>query len=143
MFNIKTALAASALIATLGISTATPAKADGAASTRNILLGAAALVTGIAIEQNVANKNARANSITGYTQDGGTVYGDGSIVYGNGQKYYPGDDGQQVSCNGQSCVVSNGGNAGYFGNGGNGNYRSGANGYYGNDGRRDPRGYRR
>ena len=137
MFNIKAALTASALVVTLGLSTMTQAKADGAASTRNILIGAAALVAGIAIEQNVAHKNARANSIQGYTRNGDTVYDDGRIVDRNGQTYYPGNNGQQVSCDGQSCVVTATGNDGYYGDSGsgyagNGRYDGyGANGGYG------------
>ncbi len=107
--NIKFALTGLALTSTLALSTIAPAKADGAASTRNLILGAAALVAGVAIEQNVARKNAQAGSVQGYLPDGSTVYQDGHVVAPNGQSYYPGNDGQQVSCNVQSCWLSNDG----------------------------------
>lgn len=130
----RNSLAGLALAGTVEFATAAPAKADGAASTRNIFLGAAALVAGVAIESNVAHKRAVAGTVEGYTQDGGTVYQDGHIGYPNGQTYYPSNNGQQVSCNGQNCYVTgqyaNTGynNGRYYGNGAyNGN-----NGYYNN-----------
>ncbi len=125
MTHLKSALAASVVAASLALSTVAPAKADQAAVTRNLLIGAAA-VAGIVIESNVARKNAAANSVAGYTQDGQTVYQDGSVAYGNGTRYYPGDNGQQVACSGQSCTITpsryNGnhvddGNVAYDGNG--------------------------
>lgn len=125
--NIKLALTGLALTVTLGLSTVAPAKADGAASTRNIFLGAAALIAGVAIESNVARKNNQANTVTGYLQDGSTVFADGHVVDRNGQSYYPGNNGQQVSCNGQSCYVSNNGQG----------YGSGQYGQYGQYGRND------
>ena len=130
--NIKLALTGLALTGALGLSTIAPAKADGAASTRNIFLGAAALIAGVAIESNVARKNASANNVQGYLQDGSTVYQDGHVVDRNGQSYYPGNEGQQVSCNGQSCYVTNNGQTAYD----NGSYGNGYNnGSYRNDGR--------
>ncbi len=112
--NVKLALTGLALSTTLALSSMAPAKADGAASTRNIIIGAAALAAGIAIESNVARKNAAAESVQGYLPDGSTVYQDGRVVNRNGQSYYPGNDGQQVSCNGQSCwITNNGGQAAY------------------------------
>jgi len=127
-------LTSAALTAALGVATLTPAKADGAASTRNIILGAAALVAGVAIETNVARKHRLANAVEGYLPDGGVVYGDGRIVEPNGQTYYPGNNGQQVACNGQNCMITNNGTSGYGGSYGyNGNgygYGSGSyNGY--------------
>ncbi|MDQ2858986.1 MAG: hypothetical protein M3R53_10100 [Candidatus Eremiobacteraeota bacterium] len=130
MTHLKSALAASVVAASLALSTVAPAKADQAAVTRNILIGAAA-VAGIVIESNVARKNAAANGVAGYTQDGQTVYQDGSVAYGNGTRYYPSDNGQQVACNGQSCTISGSGyngNRNYNGNVayGDGRYRRNA-----------------
>ncbi len=137
--NIKLALTGLALTGALGLSTVAPAKADGAASTRNIFFGAAALIAGVAIESNVARKNAAANNVQGYLQDGSTVYQDGRVVDRNGQTYYPGNQGQAVSCNGQSCWVTNNGqtayNNGSYGNGSYGNTwnrNDGRNGWNGN-----------
>ncbi len=125
-----------ALTAALGVATISPAKADGAATTRNIILGAAVLVAGVAIESNVAHKNRLASTVQGYLPDGGVVYGDGRVVEPNGQTYYPGNNGQQVACNGQYCSISqntaNNGQYGAYGNGGNGGYGSYGNNGYGN-----------
>ncbi|MDQ2908144.1 MAG: hypothetical protein M3R44_02205 [Candidatus Eremiobacteraeota bacterium] len=74
-----------------------PAAADGAASTRNIILGAAAIAAGIIIYNNVHHKNVQHNTVVGYTRDGGTVYADGRIVYPNGNVLYTGNR------NGQPC----------------------------------------
>ncbi|MBC5799081.1 MAG: hypothetical protein GIX03_13155 [Candidatus Eremiobacteraeota bacterium] len=116
-------LTAAALTATMGLTTLAPAKADGAASTRNIILGAAALAAGIAIESNVAHKNRLATTVQGYLPDGGVVYGDGRIVEPDGQTYYPGNNGQRVACNGQYCSISN------TGNGYGGQYANNQSGY--------------
>jgi hypothetical protein len=95
-----------ALAATLGLASIAPASADQAAATRNTILGAAALIAGIAIESNVAHKNAVANTVEGYTQNGSTVYQDGHVVDPNGNSYYPGNVGQQIACNGNGgCDV--------------------------------------
>ena len=111
-----------ALAATFGLASIAPASADQAAATRNTILGAAALIAGIAIESNVAHKNAVANTVEGYTQNGATVYQDGHVVEPNGQSYYPGNEGQQISCDGNGgCGISgNNGyaNYGYANNGG-------------------------
>jgi hypothetical protein len=124
-------LTSTALTAAMGLTTLTPAKADGATSTRNIIIGAAALVAGVAIESNVAHKNRLANTLQGYLPDGGVVYGDGRIVEPDGQTYYPGNNGQQVACNGQYCSISNTGNyGGSYGYNQNG-YGYGGGGYQG------------
>jgi hypothetical protein len=104
--KIQTTIAAALCVATLGLATVAPAKADGAASTRNIILGIGALAAGIAIESNVAHKNAVANTVEGYTPSGSTVYEDGHVVLPNGQTYYPGNYGQSIACNGGSCMIS-------------------------------------
>jgi hypothetical protein len=61
--------------------------------TINTLLGVAALVGGIILYNNYVHKRQAANSIVGYTANGGTVYGDGRIVMPNGQTYYPNSNG--------------------------------------------------
>lgn len=109
---VAATLAAALLVPVIG----QPAKADGAASTRNIIMGAAALVAGIAIESNVAHKNKVANTLVGYLPDGSPVYADGHVVLPNGQTYYPGNYGQQIACNGEACTITGGnGNAPYYG----------------------------
>src|SRR5664279_2989318 len=105
MNKLQLTLAAVAAAGTLSLSTMAPAYADGAASTRNILLGAAALA-GIAIESNVAHKKAQANTISGYLPDGSAVYGDGHVVNANGYSYYPGNNGQNVSCDNGRCNIA-------------------------------------
>jgi hypothetical protein len=63
-------------------------------STLNTLLGAAAVIGGIILYNNYQHKKQAANSIVGYTRNGGTVYGDGRIVMPNGQTIYPNSNGQ-------------------------------------------------
>ncbi len=117
-----------ALAATFGLASIAPASADQAAATRNTILGAAALIAGIAIESNVAHKNAVANTVEGYTRNGATIYQDGHVVEPNGQSYYPGNEGQQIACDGNGgCSIS--GNNGY--NGYN-SYNGYGNSRYGN-----------
>ncbi len=77
-----------------------PAGADGAASTRNIILGAAAVAAGIIIYNNVQHKRMQHDTVVGYTRDGGTVYADGRIAYPNGNVLYTGNR------NGQRCGYS-------------------------------------
>ncbi|MFN2459722.1 MAG: hypothetical protein ABR591_03380 [Candidatus Velthaea sp.] len=128
-------LTALAAAATFTLGAIAPASADQAAATRNAILGAAAVVAGIAIESNVSRKNAAASRVQGYTRNGGMVYGDGRIVERDGTTYYPGNNGQTVDCNNGSCVVD----GTYNNNGGynNGGYNNG--GY--NNGGYDNRGY--
>jgi hypothetical protein len=132
MNKLQLTLAAVAAAGTLSLSTMAPASADSAASTRNIILGAAALA-GIAIEANVAHKNAQANAVSGYLPDGSTVYGDGHVVGRNGDSYYPGNTGQTVSCNNSRCNVAytNGNGNGYNGSPYNANVFNGTR-YTGN-----------
>jgi hypothetical protein len=114
MNKLQLTLAALAAAGTLSLSTVAPASADEAASTRNIILGAAA-IAGIAIEANVAHKNAETNTISGYLPDGSAVYGDGHVVARNGYSYYPGNNGQTVSCsNGQCSIAYTNGNANVY-----------------------------
>jgi hypothetical protein len=109
-------IAAPLAVAILAAATMQPARADGAASTRNIILGAAALVAGVAIESNAAHKHQLANTVQGYLPNGGVVYEDGHVVLPNGQVYYPGNYGQTIACSNQACYVSGGnGNSPYYG----------------------------
>ena len=69
--------------AVAAISTGTLAPRPAVAQSQgtiNTLLGAAALVGGIILYNNYVHKRQAANSIVGYTANGGTVYGDGRIV---------------------------------------------------------------
>ncbi|MBV9409131.1 MAG: hypothetical protein JO164_09910 [Candidatus Eremiobacteraeota bacterium] len=61
-----------------------PASAD----TTSTLLTAAAVIGGIVLYNNYEHKKAEANTIVGYTANGGTVYADGRVVMPNGQTYY-------------------------------------------------------
>ena len=105
MNKLQLVVAALATAGTLSLTTMAPASADSAASTRNIILGAAA-IAGIAIESNVARKNAQARNINGYLPDGSAVYGDGHVTDRDGDSYYPGNTGQNVSCNGGRCYLT-------------------------------------
>jgi hypothetical protein len=73
----------------------TPVAAD-TVSTRNIALGALALAVGIVLYNNYEHKVATANSVVGYTRDGGVLYGDGRIVYPNNITAYATNNGTQV-----------------------------------------------
>lgn len=114
----RSSLAGLALFGILTTSLAAPALADGAASTRNII-GAAAAIIGIATAVNVSNKNQVANTVEGYLPDGSVVFEDGHVVDRNGNSWYPGNQGEQIACNGQSCVITSN-DAGYYNNQGNG-----------------------
>jgi hypothetical protein len=106
-----------------------PASAD----TTSTLLTAAAAIGAIVLYSNYQHKQQQANTVVGYTRNGGTVYADGRIVMPNGQTYYP-------DANGQYAINQNGYNNGY--NPGNygytqypaGQYNNGAynNGVYNN-----------
>ncbi len=72
---------------------ARPASAS-TGSTWTMIEAAAALIGGIVLYNNYEHKRQAANSIVGYTRNGGTVYGDGRIVMPNGQTIYPNANGQ-------------------------------------------------
>ncbi|HXP93671.1 MAG TPA: hypothetical protein VN905_09400 [Candidatus Binatia bacterium] len=108
MNKLQITVAAALCAATLGLGTMGPAKADGAASTRNIIIGIGALGAGLAIGSNVVHKKAQTNVITGYTSDGAKVYSDGRVLIPNGQSYYPTDYGQTVACNSGNCTITGG-----------------------------------
>ena len=62
--------------------------------TINTILGAAAVIGGIILYNNYVHKKQQANTVVGYTRNGGTVYGDGRIVMPNGATVYPNSNGQ-------------------------------------------------
>jgi len=128
---IRSAVAAVAMCAVSVAAVQAPARADSAATTRTII-GAAAAIAGIATAINVEHKHQLASSVEGYLPDGSTVYDDGHVVAPNGYSWYPGNQGQQVSCSNQQCAVYGNGSYGYNGNNGNNGYYNGNNGYYNN-----------
>jgi hypothetical protein len=107
--GLKKTLIVWALIFSLVAGLATPVRADGAASTRNIILGGLALAAGIILYNNYQHKVAQANTVVGYTNDGGVIYGDGRIVYpnsGNTVVYLSNNGAQPCTFNGygQRCT---------------------------------------
>lgn len=86
-----------------------PAKADTTSTVLITAAAVAALMTGI----NVAEKNARANQLVGYLPNGAPVFADGGVIGQNGQKWYPGNNGQNISCNAGRCVILGTGYNGY------------------------------
>jgi len=109
-----------------------PASAD----TTSTILTAAAAIGAVVLYSNYQHKQAAANTIVGYTGNGGTVYADGRVVMANGQTYYP-----NSNTNGQYAYnypVNNGQyNNGQYNNGqyNNGQYNNGQynNGQYANN----------
>jgi len=87
-----------ALILSLIVGSLSPTVADtaGQTSTRNIALGALAVAVGIVLNNNYQHKVVAANSVVGYTRDGGVVYGDGRIVYPNNITTYASSDGSRA-----------------------------------------------
>ena len=73
-----------------------PASAEtaGQRSTRNIILGAAAVTLGVILYNNYVHKTREHNTVVGHTADGGTVYADGRIVYPDGTVVYTSNDGR-------------------------------------------------
>jgi hypothetical protein len=122
---VRSMTAAFAICAVMITATVQPAKADGAATTRTIIAGAAAIAA-IATVVNVEHKNQVANTVQGYLPDGSTVYEDGHVVGQNGYSWYPGNQGEQIACNNQRCTVYGTGNNGY---GYNNGWNNGNNGY--------------
>lgn len=100
-----------------------PAKADTTSTLLITAAAVAALMTGV----NVAEKNAKANQLVGYLPNGSPVYADGHVIARNGQTWYPGNQGQSISCNGggQCIIVAGSGYGGY------GGYPGGGYGYPG------------
>jgi hypothetical protein len=105
-----------ALVVSMLAATMSQTRADGAASTRNIILGGLAVAAGIILYNNYEHKLAQANTaaqqantVVGYTADGGVIYGDGRVVYPNsgGVVTYLSNNGSQPCAfngYGQRCV---------------------------------------
>ena len=79
-----------ALVLSMLAGTTASVRADSAATTRNIILGAVAVAAGIILYNNYQHKLAaantaaqQANTVVGYTADGGVIYGNGRVVYPN------------------------------------------------------------
>jgi len=109
-----------------------PARADTTSTLLITAAAVAALMTGI----NVAQKNAKANQLVGYLPNGAPVYADGGVIGPNGQKYYPGNYGQNISCNAGRCFIQGavGYNGGYGSPAGYAGYPQGYGGYPGSGG---------
>src|SRR5579864_5792399 len=92
------ALVCCALILSMLVGSLSPTVADtaGQTSTRNIALGALAVAVGIILYNNYQHKVVQANTVVGYTRDGGVVYGDGRIVYPNNIITYASNDGSRA-----------------------------------------------
>jgi hypothetical protein len=101
--TLRTATAALLIAAFAFSASVRPAKAN----TTSTLLITAAAVAAIATGINVAEKNARANTVVGYLRNGSVVYADGHVVAPNGQSWYPGNYNQSIACNGQYCSIVN------------------------------------
>lgn len=86
---VALAIAASLMVAPLS----QPAAAS-TGSTYTIIESALALIGGIVLYNNYQHKRQAANTIVGYTRNGGTVYGDGRVVMPDGTTIYPGRNGQ-------------------------------------------------
>ncbi len=100
-----------ALVFSMLAGTMSQTRADSAAVTRNIILGAAAVAVGIVIYNNYQHKVAQANTVVGYTRDGGVIYGDGRVVYpnaGNVTTYLSNNGSQPCTFNGygQRCSTT-------------------------------------
>ncbi|HEY4440754.1 MAG TPA: hypothetical protein VGN14_09870 [Candidatus Elarobacter sp.] len=89
--QLRTFAIAAGAAATIGTGAIIPRPAS--ADTTSTLLTAAAAVGALVLYNNY-QKRQQANNVVGYTQNGGTVYGDGRIVMPNGQTYYPNNNGQ-------------------------------------------------
>jgi hypothetical protein len=87
--NIAVSATASAMLIT-GV----PARPAAADTTSTLILGAAALIGGMILYNNYNHKRQAANQVVGYTQNGGTIYGDGRIVTANGRTFYPDANGR-------------------------------------------------
>ena len=90
MFSlISKTVTAAGLAAALAVGITPKPAAASTQSTVNTILGAAALIGGIVLYNNYEHKQQAANTIVGYTRNGGTVYADGRVVMPDGQTFYP------------------------------------------------------
>jgi hypothetical protein len=92
------AVALALLVAGTALGTPMPARADGQQSTQTLILSGLAAAAAIILYNNYHHKQVAANSVVGYTRDGGVVHGDGRITYPNGTVLYTGNSsGQRCS----------------------------------------------
>jgi hypothetical protein len=98
MFNrlskFAVASGTAAMLSTGALATAPKAASAQSQGTINTILGAAALIGGVILYNNYVHKKQQANTVVGYTSNGGTVYGDGRVVMPNGATVYPNQNGQ-------------------------------------------------
>ena len=95
MFSlISKTVTAAGLAAALAVGITPKPAAASTQSTVNTILGAAALIGGIVLYNNYEHKQQAANTIVGYTRNGGTVYADGRVVMPDGQTFYQNSNGQ-------------------------------------------------
>jgi hypothetical protein len=95
MFNhLSKLVTAAGMAAALAVGAIPKPAAASTQSTVNTILGAAALIGGIVLYNNYEHKEQAANTVVGYTRNGGTVYGDGRIVMPNNQTFRPNGNGQ-------------------------------------------------
>ena len=95
MFRFLAALLAALMLAPAFGTTAASADTAGQISTRNIILYGLAAAAGIILYNNYEHKVQAANSVVGYTRDGGVIHGDGRITYPNGTVLYLGNGARQ------------------------------------------------
>lgn len=88
MSKLAMTLAAASMLATLAL----PKPAAG--DTLNSILNTIASIGQQVLFNNFQQTPQPANTVVGYTQNGGTVYGNGRIVMPNGQTFYPNSNGQ-------------------------------------------------
>ena len=124
--HLRKLVVAAGAAATIGAGALVPRPAS-ADQTSTALLTAAAIV-GAIVYSNVQRKHAQANQVVGYTNNGGTVYGDGRVVMPNGQTYYPDANGN-YAYNGNGQYNNGQYNNGQYDNGqyNNGQYNTGYN----------------
>ncbi|HEY4442109.1 MAG TPA: hypothetical protein VGN14_16745 [Candidatus Elarobacter sp.] len=91
--RLSRAVVALGAAATISLGAAPKPAAASTADTTRTLLYAAAAVGAIVLYNNYQHKRQAANTVVGYTQNGGTVYGDGRVVMPNGATYYPNQGG--------------------------------------------------
>ncbi len=128
---VAAVLALTILAGTFGAPTTASADTAGQRSTRTLILTGLAAVAAIVLYNNYHHKQVAANTVVGYTRDGGVVYADGRIVYPDGTVLYTGNQSRQ-RCNymgyGAQCGQPTYAYRGYYPN----NY--GARPYYGQNG---------
>lgn len=92
--RILRALLAAAIVTGLAVGPLSRPAAASVGSTYTLIESGLALIGGIILYNNYQHKRQAANTIVGYTRNGGTVYGDGRIVMPDGSTIYPGRNGQ-------------------------------------------------